>query len=48
MIRRAAEEPSTTVQAVMDGESILNKHTTFGRFFGFPERKGAREVGNPS
>ena len=43
-----AEKPTTTVQAVMDGESYFINIRLLEDFFLFPERKGARDVGNPS
>ena len=44
------KRPTTTVQAVMDGESYFINIRLFNLedFFGFAERKGARDVGNPS
>ena len=42
------KEPTPTVQAVMDGESYFNNIRLLEDFFWFPERKGARDVGNLS
>ena len=47
MVQRPAE-PSTTVQAVMDDESFFINIRLWEGVFGFPARKGARKVENPS